>query len=244
MATATKPIVTWRPQLGPQAIAIDARYVVDELFLGGGRGGGKSDYLLGDFLADVEQGAAWQGILFRRTYPELDELIRRSQVLYRGAEYKVGRHEWRFPNGATLKFRHIDSVHDAAHYQGHAYTWCGWDELTNFSSLEPYDMLKATLRSAHNVKGMRIRATGNPGGPGHAAVKARFVDVAEPMTPYKDPVTGMTRVYIPARIYDNKKLLEADPRYLDRLKAVGDEALVQAWLEGVWEALVGSYFSI
>ena len=35
MATATKPIVTWRPQLGPQAIAIDARYVVDELFLGG-----------------------------------------------------------------------------------------------------------------------------------------------------------------------------------------------------------------
>lgn len=39
MATATKPIVTWRPQLGPQAIAIDARYVVDELFLGGGRGG-------------------------------------------------------------------------------------------------------------------------------------------------------------------------------------------------------------
>ncbi len=244
MATTTEPIVTWRPQLGPQAIAIDARYVVDELFLGGGRGGGKSDYLLGDFLADVEQGAAWQGILFRRTYPELDELIRRSQVLYRGAEYKVGRHEWRFPNGATLKFRHIDSVHDAAHYQGHAYTWCGWDELTNFSSLEPYDMLKATLRSAHNVKGMRIRATGNPGGPGHAAVKARFVDVAEPMTPYKDPVTGMTRVYIPARIYDNKKLLEADPRYLDRLKAVGDEALVQAWLEGDWDALVGSYFSI
>ncbi len=56
-------------------------------------GGGKSDYLLGDFLADVSQDANWQGILFRRTYPELDELIRRSHVIYRGAEYKVGKHE-------------------------------------------------------------------------------------------------------------------------------------------------------
>ena len=197
---AATEIITWRPQLGPRAIAIDARYAIDELFLGGGRGGGKSDYLLGDFLADVHQGANWQGVLFRRTYPELDELIRRSHVIYRGAEYKVGKHEWRFPSGATLKFRHIDSVHDAAHYQGHAYQWIGWDELTNWPTLQPYDLLKATLRSAHNVKGMRVRATGNPGGPGHTPVKQRFVDVAEPMTPYVDPMTGMSRVYVPARI--------------------------------------------
>ena len=56
-----------------------------------------------------------------------------------------------------LKFRHIDSVHDAAHYQGHAYQWIGWDELTNWPTLQSYDLLKATLRSAHNVKGMRVR---------------------------------------------------------------------------------------
>ncbi len=42
----------------------------------------------------------------------------------------------------------------------------------------------------------------------------------------------------------NKKLLEADPRYLERLKAVGDDAQVRAWLEGDWDALVGSFFTI
>ena len=104
-------------------------------------GGGKSDYLLGDFLADVSQDANWQGILFRRTYLELDELIRRSHVIYRGAEYKVGKHEWRFPSGATPKFRHIDSAHDAAHYHGHTYQWIGWDELTNWPNLQSYDLL-------------------------------------------------------------------------------------------------------
>ena len=132
---AATEIITWRPQFGPQAIAIDARYAVDELFLGGG----KSDYLLGDFLADVSQGANWQGILFRRTYPELYELIRRSHVLYRGAEYKVGKHEWRFASGGTLKFRHIDSVHDAAHYQDHAYR----DEILNMYVFETLSEVRA-----------------------------------------------------------------------------------------------------
>jgi len=64
------------------------------------------------------------------------------------------------------------------------------------------------------------------------------------MTPYVDPMTSMSRVYVAARIYDNKKLLEADPRYLERLKAVGDDALVRAWLERDWDALVGSFFTI
>lgn len=64
------------------------------------------------------------------------------------------------------------------------------------------------------------------------------------MEPYIDPVTGMSRVYIPARIWDNRKLLEADPKYIERLKAVGDDALVRAWLHADWDALVGSFFKV
>ena len=45
--------MTWRPQPGPQEAAIRASFV-DELFFGGARGGGKSEYLLGDFLSDVD----------------------------------------------------------------------------------------------------------------------------------------------------------------------------------------------
>ena len=70
----------WKPQVGPQSAAIRAAFV-DELFYGGAAGGGKSDFLLGDFLQDVFQGAMWQGVLFRRSYPALDELVHRSHQI-------------------------------------------------------------------------------------------------------------------------------------------------------------------
>ena len=63
----------WEPQPGPQSSAITAAFI-DELFFGGARGGGKSDYLLGDYLQDISIGSAWRGIIFRKTYPELEEL--------------------------------------------------------------------------------------------------------------------------------------------------------------------------
>jgi hypothetical protein len=92
----------WKPQSGPQLAAIQATWC-DELFFGGARGGGKSDFLLGDFARDVPTyREAWSGVLFRRTYPELEELIKRSRTIYPatfpGAEYRERpANEWRFP---------------------------------------------------------------------------------------------------------------------------------------------------
>ena len=55
----------WAPQPGPQTDAITADWC-PELFYGGAAGGGKSDFLLGDFVQDVPTyGAAWRGVLFR-----------------------------------------------------------------------------------------------------------------------------------------------------------------------------------
>jgi len=120
-------LTTWRPQPGPQEKAIRASFV-DELFFGGARGGGKSEFLLGDYLADVDTyGEHWKGVLIRRTYPELDEIIDRSRIIFRDAypdaEYKVGTHQWQFANGAVLKLRHLENEADADHFQGQQYTW-------------------------------------------------------------------------------------------------------------------------
>ena len=235
----------WKPQPGPQEKAIRASFV-DELFFGGSRGGGKTDLILGAGAAQVvECGQHARGIVFRRTYPELDEIIERSRQMYHdmfpGAEYKVGSHTWNFPNGATLRLRHIETELDADHYQGHQYTFIGWDELTSWNDLKPYHRLKACLRSAQAVPHKQIVSSGNPGGPGHNHVKEYFIDPA-PEGELIQGKDGMTRMFIRSLITDNKILLRNDPGYINRLKNVGDENLVRAWLAGDWNAIVGAFF--
>ena len=48
-----KRLAAWSAQPGPQNDAIVSTWC-DELLFGGARGGGKSDFLLGDFLQDVD----------------------------------------------------------------------------------------------------------------------------------------------------------------------------------------------
>ena len=238
--------VAWAPQAGPQAAGISLREAVDELFFGGSRGPGKTDFLIGDFATDLWQGSNWQGVLFRRSFPELEEVIKRTLEIYPriGGYYKVGTHTWTWKSGATLKLRHIDTIFDVTAYQGHSYSWIGWDELPLWEDLESYHRLKATLRG--KAKNKRIRATGNPGGPGHLAVKEYFQIGEYPRggVPYQDPDTDMVRMFLRGRLTDNQELLKVDPGYVNRLKGTGDPELVAAWLDGDWDAVVGSYFSM
>lgn len=244
--TPAAPFV-WEPQPGPQALAVGAPFV-DEMLFGGARGGGKSDFLLGDFLQDIHLGAAWRGIIFRRSYPELEELLARAKEIYLplGATYKVAERTFVFPSGATLKLRHIENEADADLYQGHQYTWIGWDELGNWANLKAYKKLKACLRSAHDIPNKRIRCSANPGGIGHHAVKNYFIDPAplgmELLQNISEDGTVTTRMFIPSRVTDNKILLANDPQYVARLREIGSPELVRAWLEGDWNVITGAYF--
>lgn len=244
-ARVQSQVVVWSPQPGPQTEAVAADWC-DELFYGGAAGGGKSDFLLGDFLQDVSRYArAWQGVLFRRTYNELEELIRRSREIYpaSGAVWHEQAKTWTWPNGASLRMRYIERDADATRYQGHQYTWIGWDELTQWPTDYGYRFLRGRLRSASEVGTKRIRAAANPGGVGHHWVKAYFVDPAPGgYTPIDDAVTKSRRMFIPARLRDNKILLNADPGYADRLRGLSSDAMVRAWLEGDWTVIEGAYF--
>lgn len=237
----------WEPQPGPQALAVGAPFV-DELLFGGARGGGKSDFLLGDFLQDVPLGAVWRGIIFRRSYPELEELIKRAKEVFLplGGEYKISDRTFVFPSGATLLMRHIETESDADKYQGHQYTWIGWDELGNWPNLNAYKKLKACLRSAHGVANKRIRCSANPGGVGHHAIKNYFIDHAplgmDLIQSVDEDGTITTRMFIPSRVYDNAILLANDPTYIARLREIGSPELVKAWLEGDWNVITGAYF--
>ncbi len=240
----------WRPQIGPQAAAIDAALIAEELLFGGARGGGKTDFLLADFIADIGAGygADWRGVIFRKTYPECEELIARSREMYpacySGAEFHQQSKTWRFPDGGTLKIRALENQYDADKFQGHSYTWIGWDELGNWPNAHAYHKLKACLRSAAPIAAKRIRATANPGGVGHHWIKTYFAIDRYPQGSrlIKDDTDSGTRLFIKSRVFDNKILLAQDPNYILRLQKVGGKDLVRAWLDGNWDVIAGSFF--
>lgn len=246
-------LVPWRAQPGPQLEAVRLAYV-PELLFGGARGGGKTAFLLGDFAQDVPTNAGpyWHGILFRRTYPQLEEVVKQSIEMYppwfgrENVRWTEKDKTWRWKNGATLKLRFLESDNDWQEYQGHQYTWIGFDELTSWPTPENYLRIKANLRSARpEVRYRRIRCSANPGGPGHEWVKdyygiGRYPKGRVILTP--EDGSTMSRVFIPSRVEDNKILMEADPGYVARLKSLGSPELVRAWLEGDWNVVQGAYF--
>ncbi len=243
MSAAPKEIV-WSPQpKQTQALKCPA----DELFYGGARGGGKSDFLLADFLRGVKYGKAHKGVLFRKTYNELEELQSRAQEIYPrlgahfvGASAIKDSRAWHFPSGSTLKMRYIERDQDVHAYQGHQYTWMGFDELTNWPTAYCYIWMFSCLRSPAGIP-CSVRASGNPGSVGHAWVKGRFVDDKKPYELYYDEKLKMTRTFIPAKLDDNTKLMEKDPGYETRLKALPPH-LYRAYRMGDWDIFFGQAF--
>jgi predicted phage terminase large subunit-like protein len=227
--------IAWEPNPGPQTAAIHCP--VEDVFYGGSRGGGKSIYLLGDVAVRGNRyGRKFSAIIFRRTYDELDDLKKKAQAIYPliGAVWQASERTWVFPGGATLKMRYLESDDDASRYQGHEYQWVGVDEVGNFSSPAPIDLLRACLRTTDNIPCV-MRLTGNPGGPGHEWLKHRYVTRSRPMVPFMDESDGVSvqRVFIPAFLKDNPKLSEPE-KYVARIKSSGPKWLVKAWLEGDW----------
>jgi hypothetical protein len=232
--------VSWEAQTGPQSALISCP--VFEIFFGGARGGGKTDGVLGDFLEHADTyGEHAIGLMIRRQRTELVETIERSKQIYSPLGWKFHEQDkmWRAPDGARLRFAYLETDADAEAYQGHSYTRLYVEEIGNFPSEKPIMKLMATLRSGAGVP-TGFRATGNPGGPGHQWVRARYID-PDP-TGYKvikDAVSGLERVYIPSRVGDNKYLGD---EYVAKLKASGSKELVQAWLEGDWTVIEGAFF--
>lgn len=245
--------VLWKPQEGPQMELL--KCPVFEVFYGGARGGGKTEASIGDWLEhSARYGSAAIGIFVRRKLTQLSEVIARTQELFPkiGAKWNEQKKTWTMPGGGRLKFVYLERDSDAEEYQGHSYTRVYVEEITNFPTPGPINKLRATLRSAAGVPcGMRL--TGNPGGPGHNWVKARYIlpnpkgyqVIWEETEIELDGVKQMVRldrVFIPSKIGDNQLLMRNDPTYILRLRQSGSEALVRAWLEGNWDIVDGAFF--
>src|SRR4029077_6847677 len=118
------------------------------------------------------------GLMVRRSRAELVETIERSREIYGPLGWKLNETEkmWRAPDGARLHFAYLERDADADMYQGHNYTRVYVEEIGHFPSPAPVMKLMATLRSGAGVP-VGLRATGNPGGPGHQWVRQRYIDL-------------------------------------------------------------------
>lgn len=242
-------LVAWKPQPGPQTLFVQCPAF--ECLYGGSLGGGKTDALLGDYSRGIDKGAAWVGVFLRQHRPDMDDVIRRSMAIFGpvyGAEcYNGSKYQWNFPTGAVLQFRAaVRDLEVETKFQGQQYQWVGFDELTQWPTPYQYTYLITRLRSAGNVK-PRIRAATNPGGVGHHWVKERFIDPVPPGVPQKivSKKTGkaLYRVFVPAKLADNRILCASDPEYADRVTENIDPVLAAALIDGRWDILHGAAFT-
>lgn len=232
--------IGFAPQPGPQEHFVYCPY--DIVVYGGARGGGKTYATLGEFWIHAETfGHAAKGLMIRRTREDLKDTRELAVEMFGGAaKWQDKGSMFRFASGAILYLAYLENDADAQNYQGWSLTRVYVEELTQFANQAPIMKLLATLRSKLGIR-CQFRATCNPGGPGHHWVKAWTIDNGAYL-PFKDPETGLVRIFIPAKIADNPALLEGDPNYINRLRSSGSAQLVRAWLMGDWNVIEGAFF--
>ncbi len=237
----------WRPWAGGQESAYFCP--IREILFDGDRGGGKSEVALGKFLANCGRGfgPAWRGIIFRREYKHLDDLIVKSKKFFRSLGVKArflaskDTYKWVWPTGEELLFRVFDKPDDYWNYHGHEYPFIYWDELCSWPDQLCYESMRSCNRCATPGVPRMYLSSANPYGPGHHWVKLYFVDIGPPGTVVTD-ANGNTRVRIRLLRRQNQALMMNDPEYDGVLRSISNENLRKAWADGDWNINVGGYF--
>lgn len=199
----------------------------------------------------------------RRTLPRLTETINRSHRMFPlldpDAKWNEKHHTWTFSSGIKYEFGHCKDRTDYNNYLGKQYTYLGWDELVEFNK-EQYDFISSRLRTGDAVLRhfLKNRSMSNPrlsGNKGEdisiddpAWVKRYFVDpwpdgkkiLIRKVTRRDGTVENVTRIYLPATLYDNP-----DPVFVKQyeLQLMGRPKHIRdCYLYGKWDTIIGSHF--
>ena len=238
------PDKIWRPHRRQEAFSSLPDSIFEALY-GGAAGGGKSEELLMlPIIRGFYKEPRFKGILFRRTYPELEsEIILRSREWYplTGAKYNEERKRWTFPSGAIMRFGHAEYDEDVRKYDTDEYNYMAFDELTSFSEFQYTYLSKTRCRSSSSRLPAIVRSATNPGNIGHAWVRDYFITPAPYGKIIHDQKTNLKRIFIQSFAEDNPFLMENDPGYVNRLDSL-PEAEKQAKRFGHWDSFEGQVF--
>jgi hypothetical protein len=232
--------VLFHPNEGPQTDFLAAGE--KDVLYGGAAGGGKSYAMLIDPLRYAHK-KAHRALILRRSMPELREMIDKSRELYplafKGAKFREVEKLWNFPSGAKVEFGFLERDADVYRYQGQAYSWIGFDEITHLPTEFSWNYLASRLRTTDPEIQTYLRCTANPGGVGSHWVKKRYIEPSEHNTGFTGN-DGLSRKFIPAKLADNPYLAE-DGIYEQMLKSLPPIQRRQL-LEGNWDVAEGAAF--
>jgi hypothetical protein len=249
----------WRPNDGPQTEFLQLPDSIFEGFYGGAAGGGKSQALMMlPLVRGFIDNPAFKGIIFRRTFPQLEEsliALSKTGIGFRdgqpgpsyydfGGRYNDSKHVWTFESGATIRFSSLDSEDDVYDHKTAEFHYIAFDELTAFTRFM-YIYMTSRCRSVDPRLPAIVRSASNPGDIGHLWVRERFV---EPDRHGRKKLllrnlagTVTTGIFIPAKLKDNPCLNEADPGYETRLDIL-PETERRALKDGDWWTFAGQFF--
>lgn len=239
---------------------------------GGAAGGGKSHLERIEAIALCLEVPGLQYYLFRRNFQDLQKSyvqgpsgfnVLLGELIHAGAVDSVAK-EIRFPNGSRIYLCHCQHEKDVFGFNSfefHVLNIAEAGEFTpfmikylrsrvrmdkGFQSTLPKRFLipRAYWRDQNSPEYSLPKATYtcNPAGPAKAYLKQQFVDGRKPGEIWRAPdhEGGMLRQFIPARLNDNPSL---DPiSYAAQLKGIGNQAYIDALLEGRWDTTIGAFF--
>jgi hypothetical protein len=154
---------------------------------------------------------------------------------------------------------YLERDEDVLRYQGQAFSYIAFDELTQHATPFAWNYMRSRLRTTDPDLPIFMRATSNPGGPGHGWVKKMFIDPAPANMRFAatDLETGKPLVYpegharegealfyrrfIPASLKDNPYLMEGG-QYEANLLSLPEMQRRQL-LDGDWSVADGAAFS-
>lgn len=228
------------PQPGPQRLFLES--AADIVVYGGAAGGGKSYALLLEAARHTRL-PNYGAVIFRRTMKQVRNkggLWDESMGLYPylGGRPRQNILEWIFRSGSTVKFDHLQHEKDKVSWQGSQVPLIAYDELTHFTDSQFFYLLSRSRSSCGIIP--YYRATCNADANSWVKVfLAPWVDKKYQGKPAKSgeirwfirdddklkwvpesTEDAMSVTFVAASVFDNKILLEQNPQYLARLRAL------------------------
>ena len=219
-----------------------------DLFMGGGRGGGKSYALALLALRYTEQYRERARVLYlRKTYAGLRdfELVTRelfATIYGTAASYNSTEHLWRLPTGGYFELQQLESYADLLKVQGRSFGLVLVDEAGQYADPALLDLIRANMRGPQGIP-IRMAVAANPGGAGHHWIARRYVFRGAPWAEFAEQQSRRTWVYCPSTFAGNQFIDREQYREQLESSCPHDPELLRAWISGDWAVARGAYFA-